>query len=67
VNRAEGVLIFDSARAGALSGARSGPATDRTLLFAAGDLTIDCLVHAGAGKLRLLQGQVVHSDLPAAQ
>lgn len=62
MSRSDGVLIFDSARAGALSGARSALPSDRTLLFQAGDLTIDCMVHAGAGNLRLVQGQVVTSE-----
>jgi hypothetical protein len=52
-------LLYDSARAHASVGARSGMCVDRTVLFRSPDLTVDVVVHANRGPLAYLHGQVV--------
>ena len=55
----EVALLYDSARANARVGARSGICVDRTVLFRSPDLTVDVVVHANREPLAYLHGQVV--------
>lgn len=59
--RGQGRLIYDSSRADASVGARSGLASERSLCFRSGEITVDLLVHT-AGALQTIHGQVVHEE-----
>lgn len=52
-------LLFDSARAGAVVGTRSLGIDERSLLFAAGRISLDVLLLPSGGGLEVAYGQVV--------
>lgn len=57
--RRNGRLVFDSERAAANVGRRSGDGFGRMLLFRSDRYAVDVVVHAPADDLRLYHGQVV--------
>jgi hypothetical protein len=53
------VLYYDSTRTCQQAGTRTGLVTDRTVLYRAGDLSIDLMVHPGPEELQFVHGQLL--------
>ncbi len=58
----EAVLIYDSARTVASMGVRGAAGGDRFLLFRAGDISLDIMIHGGGHSLRLIHGQAINGS-----
>ncbi len=59
----EARLVFDSARSCATVGQRAGMRVDRSLMFQAGDYSVDIVLNAGLSEWGYVYGQVVqHAD-----
>ena len=61
MTRIEAELLYDSAQTVAKMGARGTSGGDRSLLFRAGDVCVDVMVHGGCHPLRILHGQAIHT------
>ncbi len=57
----EAVLLYDSAQTVARVGVRGTSSGGRFLLFKAGDVCLDVMVHGGGHLLRILHGQAIHT------
>ncbi len=57
----EAELLYDSAQTVAKMGTRGTFSGDRSLLFRAGDICVDVMVHGGGHPLRILHGQAIHT------
>lgn len=56
-------VLFDSAQMSAAIDARAITCDERSLLFAAGSLSVDMVVYAGESGLYVIHGQVIDSEI----
>jgi len=59
MNIIEAHLLYDSAQTVATMGVRGGSCGSRFLLFRAGDISLDIMIHGGGHALRLIHGQAI--------